>query len=461
MRARRPAPDPKIQRGAKRDPLEERIERALCPGSFIDHRSTDEFEAGLDPVMDEILQLVKGGDPERAVRLFETFIAGCYQKADELDDSDGSYGMFVERVFCAWITARQGAKADPMDTGRRLVDWIAKDDYGFCHHLDDEAVKALGKPGLAGFERAVREALDRQVPQPPQGTGATPEERRAVYRQRTLRGVLKTILAARGDAEGYVAEVGDDLSPKDCEVLADLHAKRKRFEEALGWVERGLKLKSGRHGAADSYRLPEMKRALLMKVGRVDDALDAAWKEFAAHPSDYTYDDLMKYVPKAARAEWRTKAMATAEKGDLDGYFSLCKKMKEWQPLAERIQRTPIKSLQALGHYHAEPVADALSKAYPAAAAKVYAAQALRVVVAKKSRYYDAAVRNLRSAKSCYEKAGLGAQWTKLVKSVREEHGRKSGFMHAFERVASGDADRPTPSFLDRARERWGRPPGR
>ena len=393
------------------------------------------------------------------MRLFEAFIAGSYLKAEELDDSDGSFGMFVERLFCGWIMARQGAKADPLDTGRRLVEWIEKDDYGFCNDLDEGAVKVLTKAGRVGFERATREALDR--PARPDAAETT-EGRRESYRRTALRGVLKTILAARGDTDAYEAEVGKDVSPKDCEVVADTHAKARRFEDALSWVERGLALRGGRHwGSNDSYRLPEMYRDLLKKLGRDEDALDAVWKEFVEDPSDDTYGDLMKFVPKGARAAWHTKAMAAAAKGNLDGYVALYTKVKEWGPLAERILRTPTKEIQALSHYRSEPAADALAKQYPVAAAKLYVALGLRVVVAKKSRYYDAAVRNFRSAKQCYEKAGLGAEWTKLVKSVRAEHARKSSFIHGFERIVLGEVDRPVPSFLDRARARWGRPPGK
>jgi hypothetical protein len=32
---------------------------------------------------------IAAADPERAVGLYETFIAACYEKADEVDDSSG------------------------------------------------------------------------------------------------------------------------------------------------------------------------------------------------------------------------------------------------------------------------------------------------------------------------------------------------------------------------------------
>ena len=38
--------------------------------------------------------LVKNGDAERAVGLYEIFFSGCYEKAEEIDDSSGNLGMF-------------------------------------------------------------------------------------------------------------------------------------------------------------------------------------------------------------------------------------------------------------------------------------------------------------------------------------------------------------------------------
>src|SRR6266702_6871853 len=46
-------------------------------------------------------------DPKRAVGLYETFIAACYEKADEVDDSSGYLGMFGGSLSARWVTARQ------------------------------------------------------------------------------------------------------------------------------------------------------------------------------------------------------------------------------------------------------------------------------------------------------------------------------------------------------------------
>ncbi|MBF8287504.1 MAG: hypothetical protein HW381_612, partial [Candidatus Rokubacteria bacterium] len=96
MTRRRPQP---------RDPLEAAIEAALQPGRFIAYRAGWGFVSSLEEVAGQIEKLVRT-DPERVGGLYETFLAGCYEKAEELDDSSGSFGMFVESLYCGWIKAR-------------------------------------------------------------------------------------------------------------------------------------------------------------------------------------------------------------------------------------------------------------------------------------------------------------------------------------------------------------------
>lgn len=53
--------------------------------------------------------------------LYETFVAACYQKAGEVDDSSGDYTMFGGPLFCSWVTARSrrqdGARAGVIVSG--------------------------------------------------------------------------------------------------------------------------------------------------------------------------------------------------------------------------------------------------------------------------------------------------------------------------------------------------------
>jgi len=121
-------------------PVERLMEKALRPDRFIDYRTSWEFVGGLEEVKREIDRLIKT-QPHQAVELLETFIAGCYEKAEEIDDSSGSFGMFVGDLFCAWIEARQAAKAAPHATAKQLLGWMDSDDYGFCHGIEKNAVR--------------------------------------------------------------------------------------------------------------------------------------------------------------------------------------------------------------------------------------------------------------------------------------------------------------------------------
>ena len=116
---------------SKYDFFEREIEQALNPGKFIRYDDSFSFVNSLDIIVEKITALIKS-EPARAVILFETFIAGCYEKAEEIDDSSGSFGQFVDDLFCGWIKARQAANADPDDTATRLLARMDNDPYCFC-----------------------------------------------------------------------------------------------------------------------------------------------------------------------------------------------------------------------------------------------------------------------------------------------------------------------------------------
>ncbi len=163
----------------------------------------------------------------------------------------------------------------------------------------------------------------------------------------------------------------------------------------------------------------------------------------------------MRYVPKPDRGAWHEKAMAAAERGDLDPFIELCVKAKETDRLAERLERAGDRELEGLSHYVTEPAAKALIKAHPAIAARLFRALCMRILNAAKSKYYDAALANLEEARKCYLAAGIEHRWEALALEIRRDHYRKSSFMPGFNAIVAGKRAQVEPSFLDRARWRW------
>ena len=199
-----------------------------------------------------------------------------------------------------------------------------------------------------------------------------------------------------------------------------------------------------------------MKRTLLEQLGRGTEALDSAWADFKGYPSKFKYDELMKFVPKKERASWHEKAMdAAAAKSDFASLIELWLEMKELDRLVARLRSAKDAELEGVSHYRTEPLAKRLSKSHPDLAARVYRALAFRILNAKKSRYYDAAIGNMEDAKKCYAKAGRLDEWQRVVAQVRREHSRKLGFMDDFERLVTGEGPSSEPTFIERARSRW------
>ena len=80
----------------------------------------------------------------------------------------------------------------------------------------------------------------------------------------------------------------------------------------------------------------------------------------------------------------------------------------------------------------------------------------MRIVDAGKSKHYEAVDAKRERARSCYVRAGRVAEWEDAVHQIRADHHRKTAFMTVFESVADGAGLQPPPSFLERAKDRWG-----
>lgn len=442
------------------DPIERQMELALSPGAFIPDRATFSFVSDLQEVA-AIIGKIARAEPVRAATLYETFLAGCYEKAQEIHDSSGSFGLFVHDLICAWIKARQASGADPDQTAALLLARMDNDPYALCYDIEKDAAKAFNKAGLVAFERQIRARFESAA-----AAKRTPGKpgHEAEYLRRRWSEALRTIYLAQRNLPAYAAlATQTGLTTRDCHALAAMLVTGRKPEEALAWVERGLSLdREGPHGCSTAdYHLTGLHRELLTKLRRGNEAIEAAWADFQKHPGKYSYDELMKFVPRNERAAWHKKAMDAAEGDDLGSLMELFIETKEIKRLAELVRGVADVGLEKVSHTSTEPAAEKLEKAHPELGARLWRAQGMRIVNAAKSKYYDAALSNFERARRCYERAGLGAEWADTVRYLRTSHRRKTGFMSGFEALAAGAVRGGQPSFLERAKTRWGMGSGR
>ena len=210
--------------------IEFAIEDALRPGDFIEYDFSWSFTSGLEAVR-SIIENFTIREPVRGIDLIETFIAACYEKADEIDDSSGSFGDFVEALFCSWVNARQRADCAAKETVDRLLAWIDNDDYGFTYNLEKEVPRFLNEAGLEEFTAAIRARYEAEMKK---------EHHRSLWGE-----TLKSIYAAGGDFDAYLSICNEtELLPVDCETLAEMRLSNGNPAEALKWVEKGLEIES-------------------------------------------------------------------------------------------------------------------------------------------------------------------------------------------------------------------------
>ena len=93
-------------------------------------------------------------EADRAVRLYEMFLSGCYEKVEEIDDSSGNLGMFFQDLFLSWIEARQKAGRAAEETVGDILKWMENDDYGFCYDTEKERGQGSQQGGLSLIQAA-------------------------------------------------------------------------------------------------------------------------------------------------------------------------------------------------------------------------------------------------------------------------------------------------------------------
>jgi tetratricopeptide (TPR) repeat protein len=341
--------------------LEREIEAALDPGRYVSDGACFAFVGDLEEVATEVARLVPAA-PSVAVALYEAFLVGCYEKADEVDDSSGGFGEFVSTLVCGWITAH--------------------------------------RPGPGRLD----------VPEPGEPVPGERVRNNHGYARRRWAGVLRTLYAAQNDVDAYIEFAEQSgLTADDCHTVAKMQAARRKPERALSWVERGIELDANTpHGSFAAHSLAELKPRLLAQLGREHEALETVWAGYHQHPSRYSYDELMTFAPETERHTWHEKAIDTAMSGTyLPSVIDLLLHTNETERLAELIRRSADTALETVSHSAAEPAAAILETTHPGEAARLWRAQGMRILAAKNSKHYDAALHNFERAKQGYEAAGL------------------------------------------------------
>ncbi len=222
-------------------------------------------------------------------------------------------------------------------------------------------------------------------------------------------------------------------TPEDCENIAKSYKVKRKYQDALSWVEKGLKLeKKGNWGNQSSFGLTGLKQDLLNKLGRREDAFSLAWAEFKKHPSNFSYENLMKFVDKKDVKLWHQKALRKPK-------MHLCPASSIFVQKPKNGTNSP-NIFPLLIPNCLKSSAITPPKKQPKASQKSTDWQRRKFTVpwgCASLKREKAIITDMLwniSSKACklYEKAGRDQLWIDLVEKVRRDHFRKYSFIALF-----------------------------
>ncbi|MBF0493198.1 MAG: hypothetical protein HQM15_10515 [Deltaproteobacteria bacterium] len=383
----------------------ERISNALDLGHFVAWNKGFDFVSKLEDIHRDLVAFAKT-NPCEALEYFEVFIAGCLVKGNEVDDSGAELAMFLDALFQSWVRCCSASKMKAPEFLRKIAHWMKADDIGFCHDLEVSIIPALSSE----YRSALRDTLEQRLQEQASDETPGPERSKLLSQHRHSLVTLKKLLISTNNTSALI-EIGEryGFTPEDCLALATAFSSRKQAEQALEWVERGLKCHAGQNH--HEYELVRLRRKLMIKTGKRSDAVKDAWEKFEQCPSIHYFKDVLECAAKADKIELANKAMLLFEKADLRHAIEAFHEIGKTDLLICRIDRTQNADLKKLFYSTAIDVAKSIAKQFPSQSARLYVSQALVILDARKAKAYHHAHDYLHEAKILMERAGERESW--------------------------------------------------
>ncbi len=277
------------------------IDNAIEEQDDVSYCEAAGYARGIDDAVDAIENLLKDGHGTEAVEVIEHAFHAVEEAIERVDDSDGHLGSILERLAELHFAACTKAKLDPEVLAERLLDLELRAEYGEFRGAVERYAGLLGKKGLTKY-RALAEAVWSQVP-----TRGSGQDTLGHAHRYGITAIMETLARMSGDLDEWIAVKSRDLSQAYHFLdIAEACKKARKYDLALEWAERGIKVFPNR---PDS-RLREFLAEEYHRRKRHDDAMTLIWAEFAESPELRTYQLLANHAQRLKDwPAWRTRAL--------------------------------------------------------------------------------------------------------------------------------------------------------
>jgi hypothetical protein len=226
------------------DALTTEIKRRLKLGKYIRYLEMSDFIVDLEQEEIKLGKLAKARNPQ-VISVYEFFLSECYNKIEECDDSGANLSTFFRGLFCGWIRARQLQKLPAEETIKQILQWMERDQYGFCCRIETDLAKVLNQEGrrllIAHFQALIDQSPIETIKNHHKTIFDYPTQiRHSVYSLKEIHLAQKSLKAYQTLCE----RIG--FSPLDCQHLAAMEISRRNWASALRWAEKGLAIEKVR-----------------------------------------------------------------------------------------------------------------------------------------------------------------------------------------------------------------------
>nr|WP_272213019.1 DUF6880 family protein [Marinicella sp. W31]MDC2878957.1 hypothetical protein [Marinicella sp. W31] len=415
--------------------------------SFIDWRKVKKLKADLEMQRSAIVDKLEPQDPDEALELIWRFLDLSDSIFARSDDGSGS---LVESFHDACVDAGRIAKAStvsPEALAEKVFQALQDNGYGQYDPLIEEMIPALKTVGLARLKELATQWLNEARTEKPRREGRIigmslngPIYEDEVYSRHddlSARIALEAIADAEGDVDAYIALQTEQAkqSPMIAARMAERLLEANRAGEALTRLDQAAPEK-GR-----SFPVLEWEQAradALEALGREDDAQKFRWQCFESSLEQQHLRDYLKRLPDFDDLEAEEKAMAWI--AEYPGVHQALLFLIEWPALREANALILDRYAEFDGnHYeYLTPASETLKEKYPLAASLLLRAMIdFSLKNARSSRYKHAA-RHLIECEALamhIDDFGTAAPHHTYLAKLQRDHGRKSGFWTAVERL--------------------------
>lgn len=410
-------------------------------GEFVDYRSMYAYSSGIQEVVDSVETLLEEGHAAEVVELAEHALTCLEDALGSVDDSDGYMGGIKDRVCELHHEACSAARPDPDQLAHRLFEWELYSEWQTFYGAAETYADVLGDEGIAVYRRLAEEVWAKVPPITSRDEG---DRTHSSFRF-NITHMMEVLASVTGDVDALVDVKANDLSYAYHYVqIVELYRNAGRFDDALGWAEKGLAAFPER----TDFRLLEVVADEYHRRGRHDDVVNLMWSAFAESPGPVSYERLCKHVKRAGGwDEYRPKALdhlrsdiAQRKRGGQPG-IRWSRPVDHSDLVSVFLWEDDVEA--AWAEAKGGGCTDALwmrlaalrEDNYPEDAVPLYQDEVERTIGHKNNRAYNEAVDLLHKVKDLMGRAGQGSQFPDYLESVRAAHKAKRNLMKLLDRA--------------------------